>query len=116
EEGLRVLNARGLASRGYTVLQAGNGVEAIELLGRHGGEIDLIVSDVMMPEMDGPALFKEVRKHHPGIRIIFVSGYAEDASKKRRPAPRMNAPRPNPSTLRRRAARVRERWARPPLN
>src|SRR3989475_7132295 len=50
EEGLRGLNARGLASRGYTVLEAGNGVEALEVLESRGGEVDLVVSDVVMPE------------------------------------------------------------------
>src|SRR5262249_10304504 len=62
EEGLRALNARGLTSRGYTVLEAGNGREAIKVLEDRGGEIDLVVSDVVMPEMDGPTLLKEMRK------------------------------------------------------
>ena len=66
EEGLRGLNARGLASRGYTVLQAANGVEAIEVLGGHAGKVDLVVSDVVMPEMDGPTLLKELRRRDPG--------------------------------------------------
>src|SRR5262249_3250972 len=68
EEGLRALNARGLASRGYTVIEAGNGVEAIEALELHAGNIDLVVSDVMMPEMDGPTMFKELRERHPDIK------------------------------------------------
>jgi two-component system cell cycle sensor histidine kinase/response regulator CckA len=79
EEGLRALNARGLQSRGYTVIEAGNGLEALEELERHGGQVDLVVSDVVMPEMDGPALLKELRKRNPEIKIIFVSGYAEEA-------------------------------------
>jgi len=82
EEGLRALNARGLASRGYNVIQAGNGIEAIEALEREHGRVDLVVSDVVMPEMDGPALLKELRKTNPGLKIIFVSGYAEDAFEK----------------------------------
>ncbi len=65
EEGLRALNARGLISRGYTVIEAGNGVEAIDALERHGGQVDLVVSDVVMPEMDGPTLLKELRKRNP---------------------------------------------------
>ncbi len=85
EEGLRALNARGLASRGYTVLQAGNGREALEELERHGGKVDLVVSDVVMPEMDGPTLMRELRKRIPAIKIIFVSGYAEDAFDKSLP-------------------------------
>jgi two-component system cell cycle sensor histidine kinase/response regulator CckA len=87
EEGLRALNARGLATRGYTVIEAGNGVEAIEALERNGGEVDLVVSDVVMPEMDGPTLLKELRKRNPDVRIIFVSGYAEDAFQKHLPDP-----------------------------
>jgi two-component system cell cycle sensor histidine kinase/response regulator CckA len=79
EKDLRSLNARGLSSRGYTVLQAGNGVEAIDVLEHHEGEIDLVVSDVVMPEMDGPALLKELRRRKPELKIIFVSGYAEEA-------------------------------------
>jgi two-component system, cell cycle sensor histidine kinase and response regulator CckA len=86
EEGLRQLNARGLASRGYTVLEAGNGVEAIQRLEESSGEVDLVVSDVVMPEMDGPTLLRELRRRNPALKIIFVSGYAEDAFQKHLPA------------------------------
>jgi two-component system cell cycle sensor histidine kinase/response regulator CckA len=85
EKDLRGLNARGLTSRGYTVLQAGNGVEAIEVLEKHDGNIDLVVSDVVMPEMDGPALLKELRRRRPDLKIVFVSGYAEEAFANNRP-------------------------------
>src|SRR3954454_7407783 len=85
EEGLRGLNARGLTSRGYTVLEAGNGVEAIEVIEKRGGDVDLVVSDVVMPEMDGPTLAKELRTRNPNLKIIFVSGYAEDAFEKNLP-------------------------------
>ena len=86
EEGLRQLNARGLASRGYSVLEAGNGIEAIEMLEKSDGEVDLVVSDVVMPEMDGPTLLRELRRRNPSLKIIFVSGYAEDAFQKHLPA------------------------------
>jgi two-component system, cell cycle sensor histidine kinase and response regulator CckA len=85
EEGLRALNARGLQSRGYTVIEAGNGVEALAELERQGGHVDVVVSDVVMPEMDGPTLMKELKKRKPDIKIIFVSGYAEDAFDKSLP-------------------------------
>jgi len=85
EEGLRALNARGLTSRGYSVLEAGNGVEAIEVLAQNGGRVDLVVSDVVMPEMDGPTMLKEMRKRNPSMKIIFVSGYAEEAFAKSLP-------------------------------
>ena len=58
EEGLRSLNARGLRSRGYSVIEASNGVEAMEALEEKDGAVDLVVSDVVMPEMDGPTLLQ----------------------------------------------------------
>jgi len=79
EEGLRSLNARGLRSRGYTVIEASNGIEALEALEEKEGAIDLVVSDVVMPEMDGPTLLRAMRGRNPDLKIIFVSGYAEDA-------------------------------------
>jgi two-component system cell cycle sensor histidine kinase/response regulator CckA len=82
EEGLRSLNARGLTSRGYTVLQAANGFEAIEAFDSYFGKIDLVVSDVVMPEMDGPTLLTKLRSRDANVKIIFVSGYAEGAFEK----------------------------------
>lgn len=81
EEAVRAFASRALASRGYTVLEAGSGVEALEVMAEHGGRVDLVVSDVVMPEMNGPTLLGELRKSHPDIKVIFVSGYAEEAFK-----------------------------------
>jgi two-component system, cell cycle sensor histidine kinase and response regulator CckA len=111
EEGLRALNARGLASRGYTVLEAGNGVEAIEVLEKSAGQIDLVVSDVVMPEMDGPTLLGELRSRNPGLKIIFVSGYAEDAFQKRLPADGQFVFLAKPFTLKQLVAAVKETLA-----
>jgi two-component system, cell cycle sensor histidine kinase and response regulator CckA len=108
EEGLRALNARGLVSRGYTVLQAGNGVEAIEALASHGGSVDLVISDVVMPEMDGPTLLKELRKTSPDLKIIFVSGYAEEAFEKSLPAGQQFSFLAKPFTLKQLVAAVKE--------
>ena len=110
EEGLRGLNARGLASRGYTVLQAGNGVEAIEVIDKHDGTIDLVVSDVVMPEMDGPSLLKELRRRKPELKIIFVSGYAEEAFAKNIPEGQ-HAFLAKPFTLKQLVATVKETMA-----
>jgi len=99
EEGLRALNARGLRSRGYTVVEAENGVEAMELLDEQGGAIDLVVSDVVMPEMDGPTLLKAMREKNPDIKFIFVSGYAEDAFEKSLPQGQQFDFLPKPFTL-----------------
>jgi two-component system cell cycle sensor histidine kinase/response regulator CckA len=85
EDGLRSLNARGLRSRGYSVIEASNGIEAMEALEQKNGAVDLVVSDVVMPEMDGPTLLREMRMRNPNLKIIFVSGYAEDAFEKSLP-------------------------------
>jgi two-component system, cell cycle sensor histidine kinase and response regulator CckA len=111
EEGLRALNARGLASRGYTVLEAGNGLEAIDVLEKSGKPVDLVVSDVVMPEMDGPALARELRSRNPALKIIFVSGYAEDAFQKNLPEHGQFAFLPKPFTLRQLVAAVKETLA-----
>ncbi|MPZ39204.1 MAG: response regulator [Rhizobiales bacterium] len=111
EEGLRALNARGLTSRGYTVIEAGNGVEAMEMLERQGGKVDLVVSDVVMPEMDGPTLLKELRKKNPETKIIFVSGYAEDAFQKSLPDPDDYNFLAKPFTLKQLVAKVKETMA-----
>ena len=111
EDGLRALNARGLASRGYTVLEAGNGLEAIEVLERSDGRIDLVVSDVVMPEMDGPTLARELRSRNPDLKIIFVSGYAEDVFQKHLPEPGQFAFLPKPFSLKELVAAVKETLA-----
>lgn len=82
EEAVRSFAVRALTSRGYTVLEAATGVEALEVMEEHGGEVDLVVSDVVMPEMDGPTMLKQLRQTNSSVKMIFISGYAEDAFKK----------------------------------
>ncbi|BAQ17133.1 cell cycle histidine kinase CckA [Methyloceanibacter caenitepidi] len=82
EDAVRSFAARALGTRGYEVLEASTGAEALEVFEEHEGKVDLVVSDVVMPEMDGPTLLKELRQKDPDIRIIFMSGYAEDAFKR----------------------------------
>ncbi|MFL6790449.1 MAG: cell cycle histidine kinase CckA [Bradyrhizobium sp.] len=111
EEGLRSLNARGLRSRGYSVIEASNGIEAMEALEEKNGAVDLVVSDVVMPEMDGPTLLKEMRIRNPNLKIIFVSGYAEDAFEKSLPENEQFAFLPKPFTLTQLVAAVKETMA-----
>ncbi|MGJ0503826.1 MAG: cell cycle histidine kinase CckA [Methylocystis sp.] len=85
EDAVRSIGARALSSRGFTVLEAATGMEALEVVDRVDGKIDLIVSDVVMPEMDGPAMFAELRKRGVTAKVIFVSGYAEEAFAKNLP-------------------------------
>jgi two-component system cell cycle sensor histidine kinase/response regulator CckA len=108
EEGLRSLNARGLRSRGYSVIEASNGVEAMEALEQESGTVDLVVSDVVMPEMDGPTLLKAMRDRNPDIKVIFVSGYAEDAFEKSLPENQQFSFLPKPFTLSQLVAAVKE--------
>src|ERR1700716_4284386 len=111
EEGLRSLNARGLRSRGYSVIEASNGIEAMEALEQKNGAVDLVVSDVVMPEMDGPTLLKTMRDRNPDLKIIFVSGYAEDAFEKSLPENQQFAFLPKPFTLSQLIAAVKETMA-----
>jgi two-component system, cell cycle sensor histidine kinase and response regulator CckA len=85
EEAVRAFGARALATRGYTVLEASSGFEALDVASKNAGKIDLIVSDVVMPEMDGPTMFGELRKRGVAAKVIFVSGYAEEAFAKNLP-------------------------------
>ena len=76
---VRQFAVRALKRQGYEVMEAADGVEALELMRANPGKIDIVVSDVVMPEMDGPTLFKELRKDNPLIKVIFVSGYPNEA-------------------------------------
>ena len=112
EDGLRSLNARGLRSRGYSVIEAANGIEAMEALEEKDGAVDLVVSDVVMPEMDGPTLLREMRKRNPNLKIIFVSGYAEEAFDKSLPENEQFAFLPKPFALSALVEKVKETMTR----
>jgi nitrogen-specific signal transduction histidine kinase len=79
EESIRRMTTHALRSHGYVVLQAGDGEEALELLHRHGGTVDLLVTDVVMPRMDGRALAEAMKTMFPKLRILYTSGYTDDA-------------------------------------
>lgn len=85
EDPVRAVNARALTARGYTVLEAASGVEALQVIDDRQGPVDLVISDVVMPEMDGPTLLGELRKRYSDLKVIFVSGYAEEAFRKHLP-------------------------------
>lgn len=108
EDGVRMSGVRLLQSRGYVVHEASSGIEALELFREQGDDIDIIVSDVVMPEMDGPTLLGEVRKLRPDVKFVFVSGYAEDAFARNLPAEEQFGFLPKPFTLKQLATVVRE--------
>jgi two-component system, cell cycle sensor histidine kinase and response regulator CckA len=79
EEAVRSFAARALRMRGYHVLEASGGEEALEIVKSGGQEIHLLVTDVVMPNMDGPTLVRHVKTLKPDLAVIFMSGYAEEA-------------------------------------
>jgi two-component system cell cycle sensor histidine kinase/response regulator CckA len=78
---VRAVAERALTRHGYTVLTAENGEAALEVLDR-GEHVDLMISDVVMPTMDGPTTVREARKTRPDLPILFISGYAEEQLRK----------------------------------
>jgi len=77
EDRVRDIAARLLRGRGYEVIEARDGEEALELARANAGRIDLMISDVSMPGMDGPALLKAARPYLAAAPVVFISGYAE---------------------------------------
>jgi PAS domain S-box-containing protein len=79
EEGVRSLVTVALRSAGYTVLEAADPDAALELCSRREVKIDLILSDVVMPKMSGPAVAERAAKLRPGVKVLFMSGYTDDS-------------------------------------
>ncbi len=81
EDAVRAFSARALRTTGYEVFEADSGDEALDVLDDMDWKLDLMISDVVMPEMDGPALLIKVRERLPNLKVIFVSGYAEETAR-----------------------------------
>jgi two-component system cell cycle sensor histidine kinase/response regulator CckA len=81
EDSVRAFSARALRTTGYEVFEADSGDEALQVLEDLDWQLDLMISDVVMPEMDGPALLVQVREKLPKLKVIFVSGYAEETAR-----------------------------------
>ena len=79
ETQLRALMRRALSSRGYVVLEASHGREALEVAERHAGPIHLLLTDVVMPHLSGRELAERLMVQRPGLRVLFISGYADEA-------------------------------------
>ncbi|MBA3519276.1 MAG: response regulator [Rhizobiales bacterium] len=107
EEAVRAFAGRALTARGYTVIEAASGPEALELMNGMGEEIDLVISDVVMPGMDGPTLLRELRRRQPKLKIIFMSGYAEDAFERHLPEDQTFNFLPKPFSLKELATTVK---------
>ena len=83
EDPVRKFGARALRNKGYKVIEAESGEAALELIRNATEKIDLLITDVVMPRLDGPGLVREVRELRSDIKVIFISGYAEDAFRQR---------------------------------
>ncbi|NRA73136.1 MAG: response regulator [Rickettsiales bacterium] len=78
ENPVRVFGSCALSNKGYKVLEAENGEDALKIIRDRGKEIDLIVTDTIMPGISGPSLIMEVQKVYPDIKVLFISGYSEE--------------------------------------
>jgi DNA-binding NtrC family response regulator len=79
EEGIRKLVCQALEQQGYTVLEAGDGVEALNICKQYKGPIHLVVTDVVMPILSGVDLVTHLNKRYPAIKSLFISGYTDSA-------------------------------------
>lgn len=112
EDFVRSFAVRALTRLGYEVLEASTGVEALEVLAANDGKIDIVVSDVVMPEMDGPTLLKELRQQNPSLKIIFVSGYPNEAFETALDRNEQFAFLPKPFSMPQLAAKVKDELGR----
>jgi len=83
EDPVRKFGARALRNKGYKVIEAESGEAALEVIRNAAEQVDLLITDVVMPRLDGPGLVREVREIRSDIKVIFISGYAEDAFRQR---------------------------------
>jgi two-component system cell cycle sensor histidine kinase/response regulator CckA len=108
EDPVRIFGARALRNKGYTVLEAKSGDGALEMIRDAEDKIDLLITDVVMPRMDGPALVRQVRELHPDMKVIFISGYTEDAFRQRLDSDSEIHFLPKPFSLKQLASKVKE--------
>jgi two-component system cell cycle sensor histidine kinase/response regulator CckA len=112
ETPVRIFAARALRNKGYDVLEADSGENALEVFQAHAGPIDMIISDVVMPGMNGPKminnLWAEYTDRMKSIQVVFISGYAEDAFVDTYGSERAFHFLPKPFTLKQLASKVKE--------
>jgi len=108
EEAVRSFAARALRMRGYNVLEAAGGEEALEIVKSEAHTIHLIITDVVMPSMDGPTMVRHVKQLKPDLRVIFMSGYAEEAFRRNDQSSEDIHFLPKPFGLKQLAAKVKE--------
>jgi two-component system cell cycle sensor histidine kinase/response regulator CckA len=108
DDPVRVFGARALRNKGYKVIEAKSGEAALDLIRDAQERIDLLITDVVMPRMDGPRLVRKVREIHPQMKVIFISGYTEDAFRQRLDSDSGIDFLPKPFSLKQLATKVRD--------
>ncbi len=108
EDAVRSFAARALRLRGYNVLEASGGEEALDIVKNDANKIDLIITDVVMPNMDGPTMVRHVKALKPDLAVIFMSGYAEEAFRRSDQSSEDIHFLPKPFGLKQLAAKVKE--------
>jgi two-component system cell cycle sensor histidine kinase/response regulator CckA len=108
EDAVRVFGARALRNKGYNVLEARGGEEAIKVIDEQKEKIDLLISDVVMPQMDGPTLVRHISAKRPELKVIFISGYTEDRFREQLKEGEVVHFLPKPFSLKQLAAKVKE--------
>ena len=115
ESGVRELACEFLKVSGYSVIQAKDGVEALEVVSRHQGPVDLVLTDIVMPRMGGPELVDRLKALRPAMRAILMSGYAEYTGV----SPQESSPHPpilqKPFSVASLVEKIREELIRPPI-
>ena len=79
EDAVRLFGSRALRNKGYRVIEASDGEEALHALNDFDETVDLIITDVVMPGMDGHTLVRMIKEKMPEIKVILISGYSEEA-------------------------------------
>jgi two-component system cell cycle sensor histidine kinase/response regulator CckA len=108
EDPVRMFSARALRNKGYVVCEARSAEAAIQIIEEGEESIDLIVTDVVMPRMDGPTMIKVIREKLPDVKVIFISGYTEDTFRRRLDNEQDIHFLPKPFSLKQLAAKVKE--------
>ncbi|MEX2649271.1 MAG: ATP-binding protein [Alphaproteobacteria bacterium] len=108
EEVVRAFAARALRGKGYVVIEADSAQAALEAVHAPSQTIDLLITDVVMPHMNGPALVREIRAVRPDLKVVFISGYAEDAFRGGLDALDQVGFLPKPFSLKQLAAKVKD--------
>ncbi|EKE75034.1 ATP-binding protein [Oceanibaculum indicum] len=108
EDPVRLFSARALRNKGYKVIEARSGEAAMEILAAEEEPIDLLITDVVMPGIDGPTLIRLVRERRPHIKVLCISGYSEDALRQRIAEETGIAFLSKPFSLKQLAGRVKE--------